>query len=348
MANKIKVIVVDDSKFIRDLFSATLNNSADIEVVAVAEDPFDAREKIKVHNPDVITLDVEMPKMDGLSFLEKIMKLRPMPVVMVSTLTHKGADVTLRALEIGAVDYIPKPSDLNNPIELDLFQKDIISKVRSAALAKVSNHISPSSNKIDVVAFNETAASKNKLIAIGSSTGGVEALREILVRIPSNSPPIVITQHMPEKFTESFAKRLDKITQVRVCEARDRQPLKAGNAYIAPGGKHMKIFRTTSGELKIAIEDGDLVSGHKPSVDCLFNSIAQTCAQTTVGVILTGMGRDGAEGLLKMKKNGSMTIGQNADSCIVYGMPRVAKEMGAVDVELHITKIASQIMKNCE
>lgn len=342
--SKIKVIVVDDSKFIRTLFTGLLNEMADIEVVDSAEDPFDAREKIKLHNPDVITLDVEMPKMDGLSFLEKIMKLRPMPVVMASTLTQAGADTTIRALEMGAVDYVSKPTNFDEFGNLDRLKNELASKIRVAAKAKIPANIHfTNSNKPSTAQYKFSTG--NKIIAIGASTGGVESLRVVLSKMPENCPPIVVTQHMPEKFTASFAARLSTICSIKVVEASDGELLKNGTAYIAPGGKHMKIMGSSNSGYKVKIEDGPLVSGHKPSVDFMFSSLADVIDGNCVAAILTGMGRDGAEGMLKLKQKGCPTIGQNQETCVVYGMPRAAKEIGAIDKEVALEMVADEILK---
>ena len=341
---KIKVIVVDDSKFIRTLFTGLLNETPDIEVVDSAEDPFDAREKIKQHNPDVITLDVEMPKMDGLSFLEKIMKLRPMPVVMASTLTQAGADTTIRALEIGAVDYVSKPTNFDEFGNLDRLKNELANKIRVAAKARIpANMHFNNANKPAVTQYKGSVG--NKIIAIGASTGGVESLRVVLAKMPPNCPPIVITQHMPEKFTASFAARLSTICAIKVVEASDGESIKIGTAYIAPGGKHMKIVGSPTSGYKVKIEDGELVSGHKPSVDFMFNSLAEVINGNCVAAILTGMGRDGAEGMLKLKQKGCPTVGQNQETCVVYGMPRAAKEIGAVDKEVALELVADEILK---
>ena len=344
--NKTKVIVIDDSKFIRTVFSGLLNQYDDIEVVATAEDPFDAREKIKLHNPDVITLDIEMPKMDGISFLEKVMKLRPMPVIMASTLTEKGADITLRALEMGAVDYITKPSDLSANVNLDQIGRLLAEKIRIAANANISSHVNRSST-IKRIVEHDHKFDPLKLIAIGSSTGGVEAIRTVLSEIPANCPPILITQHMPEGFTESFAKRLDASMQMSVCEGKDGLQIKPGNVYIAPGDKHMQVVGDMSRGAYLKVFDGESVSGHRPSVDVLFESVADNIGSNAIGIILTGMGRDGAKGILKMKKAGSFNIGQNKDSCVVYGMPRAAQEEGAIDLEIDLNKISEATLKKC-
>lgn len=346
MSQKIKVLVVDDSKFIRTLFTGLLNEYPDIEVVGSAEDPYDAREKIKTLNPDVLTLDVEMPKMDGISFLEKIMKLRPMPVVMASTLTKEGADVTIRALELGAIDYVTKPSSTFIQSGITELGNSLADKIRVAANANVRAAQDMSHPHIPQH-ITEHSFDKNKIIAIGASTGGVEAIREVITRLPANSPPVLITQHMPEKFTEMFAKRLDNITKIKVQEAQDGMLLKAGNAYIAPGNYQMGVVKDQSKGFKIKISDSDPVSGHKPSVDYMFDSVASVIGDKAVGIILTGMGKDGANGMLKMKQSGSYNIGQSQDSCVVYGMPKAANDSGAVDLELPVEKIADEALKRC-
>ncbi len=336
---KIKVLIVDDSPTIQGLFSRLLGADPDIEVVATAEDPYDAREKIKLYNPDVLTLDIEMPKMDGISFLKKIMTLRPMPVVMASTLTAKGADITLQALELGAVDYITKPgSELG--LELKSFQEALVSKVKGAAMSRAQPK-----NAQAASIQNFSGANGAHLIAIGSSTGGVEALRDILVRLPSNSPAIVITQHMPEIFTASFARRLDGLCQMRVHEAAQGQVIEPGHVYIAPGNHHLQI-RGRSESLTCHLDDGPLVSGHRPSVDVMFESVSKL-KRPLVGVILTGMGQDGAKGLLSMREAGARTLGQNEESCVVYGMPKAAMQAGGVEKEVSLPSMASEILRLC-
>jgi len=342
--NKIKVLIVDDSAFIRQMLHEILAGDSGIEVVGTACDPLDAREKIKLLTPDVITLDIEMPKMDGLSFLEKIMALRPMPVVMVSSLTQKGAEATLRALELGAFDYVGKPATNQTSETITALGNEIIAKIKAAGRANIINR----KNSIDsnIVRFNPPAKSR-KIIAIGASTGGVEALRDIFVRLPANSPPIVITQHMPEHFTKSFAARLDSISNLKVGEAANHARLQNGHAYLAPGNIHLKIVRIGN-EFVCKLQDGDRVSGHKPSVDVLFDSVAESVGENAVGVILTGMGKDGAEGMLNMRNKGAYNIGQSEQSCVVYGMPKVAMQTGGVHIEAPIEKIAELMLKECE
>lgn len=343
--NPIKVIIVDDSALMRQILSEMLN-ADDIKVIATAPDPIVARELIKQHNPDVVTLDIEMPKMDGLEFLERIMTLRPMPVIMVSTLTAQGADSTMRALELGAVDYIAKPTgDLQK--EMGTLGEELRNKVRVAARAKVRAYVmaprQPYKKDIQPPAPVVTHL-QQRLIAIGASTGGVEAITEVLTGMPPESPPIIITQHMPEKFTASFAQRLNSITPIRVSEAKDGDRLQQGHAYIAPGGFHLELMKSGNG-YACKVYQGDPVSGHRPSVDVLFRSVAKHAGRQAIGVILTGMGKDGAEGLVEMRKAGAQTIGQDEASCVVYGMPRVAFELGAVETQVSLKDVNKQLIK---
>ena len=342
MTKKIKVLIVDDSMLIRAMFSEMLSQQPDMEVVGAAVDPFDAREKIKLLNPDVLTLDVEMPKMDGITFLEKIMTLRPMPVIMVSTLTQHGADITIRALEIGAVDFIPKPSATNEAALIRIGQ-ELADKIRAATYSK--HHMANARTvETGTALLKFTGNARGKIIAIGASTGGVEALRDVLRVLPNTLPPIVITQHMPAGFTTSFAARLDKLCAIRAHEATDGQVLHSGNLYLAPGDFHMEIEPNQGGGWRTRIADGENMSGHKPSVDKLFYSVAKHAGKNAIGVILTGMGRDGANGLLAMREAGASTIGQSEESCVVYGMPKVAKQVGAVEKEVPLPRIAQAMI----
>lgn len=344
----ITVLIVDDSALIREIFKEILSAESDIRVLDTACDPYDAREKIKRLNPDVITLDVEMPKMDGLSFLEKVMSLRPMPVIMASTLTQKGGEVTIRALELGAFDYISKPVASQTRATLEVLKDELVEKVRAAAKAHtIKNRTSILAQKRDAVLEFHPVGQCHDIIAIGASTGGVEALRDIFIQLPKNTPPIVIAQHMPENFTRSFANRLNSLSQVTVSEAKHNDPLKSGYAYIAPGGLHMKIVKQNTSYV-CRLEDSPAVSCHKPSVDVLFHSMAQCVGEKAVGVILTGMGRDGAEGLRAMRDAGAYTIGQNQASCVVYGMPQMALKAGAVHTELPLNDISAAILYYCE
>jgi two-component system chemotaxis response regulator CheB len=327
-----RVLVVDDSTVMRQLIGAALSADPELEVVGEACDPLQAREAIKALNPDVITLDVEMPNMNGIEFLERLMRLRPMPVVMVSTLTARGTEATLAALELGAVDCIEKPrgSDAAG-------FRQIAEKVKMAARAKVRQRVE---RKAPVT--TESFTPNDKIVAIGSSTGGVEALLSIVERLPANCAPTVITQHMPASFTRSFAERLDRACAAHVTEARSGDPLIPGHVYVAPGGDyHLEIEGTKHFRCKVT--HGEPVSGHCPSVDVLFNSVARTAKDRSVGVILTGMGRDGARGLLAMRQAGGRTLGQDESTCVVYGMPRAAYELGAVERQLPLERLGPAI-----
>lgn len=336
---KTTVLIIDDSALIRTLFKELISQAPDIEVIGTAVDVPDARAKIKALHPDVVTLDIEMPGMDGISFLEKIMTLRPMPVIMVSTLTQKGAAETIRALELGAFDYISKPVGAHIRDNLDQLRDELIQKIRSAVLANL--HAAPLRAAPHAARQPITMphASQDALIAIGSSTGGVEALRDIFAVLPGNLPPIVMAQHMPEAFTASFAGRLNALSQVEVAEARHGMEIKPGHAYLAPGGRHLRIVQKGSKRF-CQLDESVAVSGHRPSVDVLFQSVAAFAKASTVGIILTGMGKDGATGLLAMRERGAYTIGQSAASCVVYGMPKAAMAAGAVAVELPLVSIA--------
>jgi two-component system chemotaxis response regulator CheB len=336
----IKVLVVDDSALIREVLSRMLSRDGDIDVVGTATDPIDAREKIKALNPDVVTLDIEMPNMNGLQFLDKLMRLRPTPVVMVSTLTKKGASETLLALELGAVDFVAKPSaELAGGI--DVFGANLREKIRAAAKSDVRGR-SAGRAEAAQAAVKTAAAPAGAVIAIGASTGGVEAIRVVLSQMPTDCPPIVIAQHMPAGFTTRFAARLNEVCDLNVAEAEDRMPLLAGHAYVARGDYHLRVERT-SGQLKTRLAQDDLASGHRPSVDVLFESVAKTIGPMAVGAILTGMGRDGARGLKMMREAGAYTVGQSQASSLVYGMPRVAFEEGAVVEQAPIGAIAARL-----
>ncbi|MEZ5934256.1 MAG: chemotaxis response regulator protein-glutamate methylesterase [Alphaproteobacteria bacterium] len=337
---KIKVVVVDDSALMRKMLTAVLESDADIEVAGAAPDALSARQMIRDLDPDVVTLDVEMPGMDGLTFLEKIMTLRPMPVIMVSSLTQKGAKTTIRALECGAVDFVAKPVAPAHEA-LDTLKSNLISKVKAAFSANVIAHKPRQANRPPV--RTGTRQGKTKLIAIGASTGGVVAVQTILAALPRQCPGVVITQHMPPAFTKSFASRLDQNCGLTVVEATDGERVQPGHAYIAPGSHHLEIGQSQQGFI-CRLRDGPLVSGHRPSVDVLFESVAKQAGDQAVGVILTGMGRDGAAGLLAMRQAGAATLGQCEASCVVYGMPRAANELGAVAAELPLECIAEGIM----
>jgi two-component system chemotaxis response regulator CheB len=329
MAKPIRVVVVDDSALIRKLLTTMLQSDPGITVVGAAPDPYVARQMIKDTNPDVVTLDVEMPKMDGLAFLEKIMRLRPMPVVMVSTLTQKGAEITMKALELGAIDFVAKPT-IDIERHMDRLSREIIAKVRIAAQARVK----PLLDRIDTkkLTTHLSFQTTDQIVAIGSSTGGVEALKEVLTCLPKSIPGIVITQHMPARFTSSFAKRLNEMSDIDVKEATDGERILPGHAYIAPGSAHLMVKRS-GGQFICHLSDKPAVSGHKPSVDVLFRSVAKAVGARATGVILTGMGKDGAEGMLEMREAGANTFGQDEETCLVYGMPRAAHAIGAVEKE---------------
>jgi two-component system chemotaxis response regulator CheB len=333
----IRAVVVDDSATMRSLISAALRLDPEIEVVGTASDPLEARAMIKALNPDVITLDVEMPNMNGLDFLEKIMRLRPMPVVMVSTLTQAGAEITLEALEMGAVDAVGKPGAGVTAAEAFA---ELTVKVKSAARSRVRQR-GPAASVSPRQGYR---AGADHVLAIGASTGGVEALMTILSAFPADCPATVITQHMPASFTASFAARLNKISAATVTEAVDGAVLKPGQVYLAPGGlTHLEVSGMTP---RCHLTHGDTVSGHRPSVDVLFRSVARLRRPMT-GVILTGMGRDGADGLLEMRQAGASTLGQDEGSSVVYGMPRVAYEIGAVERQFPLSRMASAILDLC-
>lgn len=340
MTASARVLVVDDSPTMRGLITAVLSADPAITVVGQAGDAMEARNAIKQLNPDVVTLDIEMPNMNGLEFLDKIMRLRPMPVIMVSTLTHRGADASLAALEIGAFDCVGKPQ----PGDARPFG-DLAEKVKAAARSqrrdfKAEPPVAPPAASTSAAAYRNG----RKIVAIGASTGGVEALIAVLQKFPVNCPPTVITQHMPPSFTKSFAERLNRLCAPRVEEATDGARLEIGKIYLAPGGdRHLQVVNATAPCCRLL--DRDPVNGHRPSVDVLFDSVAELAGRNAVGVILTGMGRDGAAGLLKMRHAGARTIGQNERTCVVYGMPRVAFELGAVEHQFPLTSIGEEILK---
>ena len=347
MSKKITVVVVDDSALVRSLLAEIINRQPDMECIGTANDPLVAREMIRELNPDVITLDIEMPKMDGIEFLGRLMRLRPMPVLMISTLTERGAEITMRALELGAVDFVAKPriglvDGINELAGL------IVEKVRVAAQAHVRRTVAPA------VAPASTQGTKphnpsigristEKLICIGASTGGTEAIKEILVRMPADSPGIVITQHMPPGFTTSFAARLNGLCQISVKEAVNGERILPGHAYIAPGGKQFRIDRSGA-NYQCVVEDGELVNRHKPSVEVLFKSAARVVGRNAYGIMLTGMGNDGAKAMKEMRDAGSYNFVQDEASCVVFGMPREAILHGAADEVLPLTSIAPALL----
>ncbi len=346
---KTRVVVVDDSALVRGLLTEIINKQPDMECVGAASDPFVAREMIRELNPDVITLDVEMPRMDGIDFLGKLMRLRPMPVVMVSTLTERGADVTMRALELGAVDFVAKPK-IGVADGLKLLAHDITDKVRIASKAHLRRAMAPAAGGPGTAPRPSTPASPigrlstEKIIFIGASTGGTEATKEVLMNLPPDCPAVVITQHMPPGFTKSYAARLDGLCKVRVAEARDGERILPGHAYIAPGGLHLSVER--SGANYIArVRDGEPVNRHKPSVEVLFKSAARVVGPNALGLMLTGMGADGATAMREMRDAGSYNFVQDEASCVVFGMPREAIAAGAAHEVLPLTQIASKLIE---
>ncbi|MFZ6845223.1 protein-glutamate methylesterase/protein-glutamine glutaminase [Undibacterium sp. RuTC16W] len=329
---KIKVLIVDDSALIRSVLSEIIGRQPDMEVVGVAPDPLVARELIKQTNPDVLTLDVEMPKMDGLDFLEKLMRLRPMPVIMVSSLTERGSEITMRALELGAVDFVTKPK-LSIQSGMLEYAELIADKVRAASKARIRPRMihSTDADKAALTALppvKNPLTSSEKLIIIGASTGGTEAIKNFLIQMPSDCPGILITQHMPEGFTRSFAKRLDGLCKIAVIEAAGGERVLPGHAYIAPGHSHLLLARSGANYVT-QLDDGPPVNRHRPSVDVLFRSAATYAGKNAVGVILTGMGKDGANGMLEMKNAGAYNFAQDEATCVVFGMPREAIAVGA-------------------
>ncbi|CCG87530.1 protein-glutamate methylesterase/protein-glutamine glutaminase [Erwinia piriflorinigrans] len=337
--SKIKVLCVDDSSLMRQLMTEIVNSHPDMEMVASAPDPLVARELIKQFNPDVLTLDVEMPRMDGLDFLEKLMRLRPMPVVMVSSLTGQGSEITLRALELGAIDFVTKPS-LGIREGMLAYSQTIADKVRAASRARLPTR---GAQPAPVMLKAGPLLSSEKLIAIGASTGGTEAIRHVLQPLPATSPALLITQHMPAGFTRSFADRLNKLCQITVKEAEDGERILPGHAYIAPGAMHLELARSGA-NYQVKLNDGPPVNRHKPSVDVLFNSVARFAGRNAVGVILTGMGNDGAAGLLAMNQAGAWTIAQNEASCVVFGMPREAIALGGASEVLDLHQISQHML----
>ena len=349
MTSKIKVLIIDDSAFIRQLLSKILNSDPMIEVVGTAEDPIFARDKIKELKPDVLTLDIEMPRMDGITFLKNLMRLRPMPVIMISTFTEAGADITLQALEIGAVDFIAKPK-INITEQLNSYSRDIIEKVKIAAIAKITPSIersalshNPVINRASMNHASSSIKTATKIIALGSSTGGTEAIKDVLIRMPSDAPAIVISQHIPGAFSASFAKRMNDSCAMQVHHAIDGQQILSGNVYIAPGTHHLLVEKNNKGYI-CRLNDGPLVNHHKPSVDVMFASVMKTVGVNAIGVILTGMGADGAKGMKQMHDAGITTIAQDEKTSVVWGMPGSAVKLGGVDHVLPLTKIADKIL----
>ncbi|OWT79947.1 MULTISPECIES: chemotaxis response regulator protein-glutamate methylesterase [unclassified Achromobacter] len=345
MQKKINVLCVDDSALVRGLMTEIINSQPDMTVVATAPDPLVARDLIKKHNPDVLTLDVEMPRMDGLDFLEKLMRLRPMPVLMVSSLTERGSEITLRALELGAIDFVTKPK-LGIRDGLLEYTELIADKIRAAAKARVPQVPHANTPRPVPQILRSPLSSSEKLVIIGASTGGTEAIRHVLQPLPADSPAILITQHMPAGFTRSFAQRLDALCSVTVREATHGERVLPGHVYLAPGGEmHMRLGRSGANYV-IELDPSDPVNRHRPSVDVLFHSAAAAAGRNAIGVILTGMGKDGAVGLLEMKRAGARTLAQDEASCVVFGMPREAIALGAADEVVALGAMSERILAN--
>ena len=343
----IKVLVVDDSALIRSILKEIIDSQKDMEMVGAAPNPLVAREMIKALNPDVLTLDVEMPKMDGLDFLEKLMRLRPMPVVMISSLTERGSDITFRALELGAVDYVSKPKfDIQHGMQD--YAAEITNKIRAAARSRPKAAVSvPRKLSADAVlpSLANSVASTEKLIIVGASTGGTEAIKDFLTRLPPDCPGIAVTQYMPEAFTKSFAERLDKLCTISVKEAENGDRILPGHAFIAPGHSHL-LVRRSGANYVCELSDGPPVNRHRPSVDVLFRSAANCVGKNAIGVILTGMGKDGAAGMLEMKQAGAYNFAQDEASCVVFGMPKEAILAGGVDEVVPLSEMASRVMSH--
>jgi two-component system chemotaxis response regulator CheB len=337
---KIKVLVVDDSAIVRKIFNEELSKEADIEVVGTAPDPYIARDKIVKLKPDVLTLDIEMPRMDGLTFLKKLMKYHPLPVIIVSSLTPKGSAMALEAIEDGAIEVLAKPGGAYSVGDMCIQLKE---KIRAASRANLNRKPMPVSRPRTKPAGDSLKETTQKVIAIGASTGGTEALKEILVDMPLNAPGIVIVQHMPANFTTAFAERLNTLCQIEVKEAHDGDSVINGRALIAPGNFHL-LIRRSGARYYVTVKDGPLVHHQRPAVDVLFNSVAQYVGNNAVGVVLTGMGSDGAKGLLAMKGAGARTLAQDETSCVVYGMPKEAVRIGAAEKIVPLDRMAQEII----
>ncbi len=341
----IKVLIVDDSALVRNLLSEIVRNAPEFTLVGAAPDAYVARDMVKQFSPDVITLDIEMPRMDGLTFLEKLMVARPTPVVMISTLTDAGADATLQALELGAVDFIPKPK-LGITEGFREYADLILEKLASAAKVRVKplnlgaqQTKRPASEKIS----RERLQSTEKIIAIGASTGGTEAIKEVLMQLPSAVPGIVMTQHMPPGFTRTFAERLNKLTKLHVVEAKGGERILPGHAYLAPGGFHLLVVRSGA-DYVTKLSEGEMVHRHRPAVDVMMESVAEAGGKNVIGVLLTGMGKDGAKGMLDIRKHGGYTFAQDEQSCVVYGMPKEAVSIGGVNETVELANMGEAIL----
>lgn len=351
--NKIRVLIIDDSALIRKILTEIFNSSSDIEVVGVAADPLIARDMIKQLHPDVLTLDIEMPHMDGITFLRNLMRLRPTPVVMISTLTEKGAGVTLEALTLGAVDFISKPKiDVMNTLQS--YADEIIGKVKIAARANIRNIDNRSlkaretdKTRVDVNlkadSAKKRAAAKNKIIALGASTGGTEAIKTVVKGLPADTPAVLITQHLPAAFSESFARHIDLVTEMTACIPKHGQTVEAGHIYLAPGDRHMAMIREGS-RYVIQLHNSEPVNRHKPAVDVLFRSVAHSAGANGIAVLLTGMGSDGAMGMKEMHDAGAKTVIQDEQSSVVWGMPGAAFKLGCTDYVLPLEEVANRLL----
>lgn len=344
--DRIKVLIVDDSAMVRKMFSEELRKDETIEVVGAAQDPYIARDMIVQLNPDVILLDVEMPRMDGLTFLRKLMKYYPCRVIVVSSLAQKGSETALKAMEYGALDVVAKPSVAYSVQDM---AEQLIDKIKEVAMVSIDRIGRPKKNLHTHIESQSSSTpifkTTNKIIAIGASTGGTEAIKDVLIRMPANSPPIMIVQHMPQYFTQSFARRLNEMCSITVKEAEDMEILSPGKALIAPGNQHMELRR--SGAAYYAkLFTGPMVFHQRPAVEVLFNSVAKYAGKNAIGILLTGMGKDGAQGLLEMKNAGAWTIAQDEKSCIVFGMPQEAILIGAAQKVVSLNNIAKEIMDN--
>ena len=339
----IRVLVIDDSAVMRAFLGKVVASQPDMELVAASPDPLLAIDRIRRQPPDVITLDVEMPRMNGLDFLRNLMAMRPLPVIMISSLTQQGAETTMKALELGAVDFFPKPASFD---QLESSAQEIAEKIRAAATARVSRHRRMVTNSalapLEPLPRVQGATAVHRVIGIGASTGGVEALRDVLTELPANMPPILVAQHMPPGFTETFARRLNTLCHITVKQADDAEVVRTGVAYIAPGGRHLMLVRRGA-QFHLRVTEDPPVNRHRPSVDTLFRSISRAAGGNAIGVMLTGMGADGAEAMLDMSRAGAYTIAQDEASCIVFGMPRQAIALGGVRQVMPLSEIASRL-----
>lgn len=337
----IKILIVDDSAVVRKVLSEELSKFSDLEVVGTATDPYQARERIVELEPDVLTLDIEMPRMDGLSFLAKLMRHHPIPVVIVSSLTPKNSENALRALDLGAIDVIPKPG---SQFSVPDVARVLVRAIRAAAVAQVSNHVPRSDVDPARVPIIEGLSTTHKVLAIGASTGGTRAIEYVLTRLPPNVPGTVIVQHMPAGFTATYAERLNQLCSMEVREARDGDIVAPGTVLIAPGGKHMMLHRSGA-QYKAQVKEGPPVHHHRPSVDILFRSVAKSAGRNAVGLIMTGMGSDGSKGLREMREAGARTVGQDEATSVVYGMPKAAYDIGAVERVVGLSEIPETVLE---